>query len=148
MKKILPLLIAGFLIFSGLGAIGIANENSYANTSAFQPEVVVEARGGFGVIVTVTNNGNMSIENVGNITVTIRATIMLRGGYSILNIPIPIPAGGSASVGTGFVLGLGHCMVNVTIDIDGDSVIDGKASNSGLIFLPLVLVNKFMIPLP
>ncbi|UCF11851.1 MAG: hypothetical protein JSW06_07320 [Thermoplasmatales archaeon] len=146
MKKIFTLLVVEILVLSGLGTVA-TSEKPDIKSVAFQPELIVEARGGFGVHVTITNLGNMSIEILGNITVTIRATLMLRGGYSILHIPIPIPINSAVSVGTGLVLGIGHCTVNVTIDIDDDGVIDGESSNTGLIFLPLVLVGKFTIPL-
>ena len=118
MKRIITLLLVGLLALCELQAAATSDDRIDVNSLAVQPEVVVTVRGGFGVTVAIINYGNTSIENVGNITVTIRATILLRGGYSILQTPISIPPDSSVSQGTGLVLGIGHCTVKVAIDID------------------------------
>jgi hypothetical protein len=147
MKRVITLLLVGFLVLGAPGTVASSDDKIDANSMAFQQEIVVTARGGFGVTVAILNYGNTSIENVGDITVTVRATILLRGGYSILKTPISVPPDSSVSQGTGLILGIGRCTVKVAIDIDNDGVKDGENSTTGLIFLPFVIIEKFNVTL-
>jgi len=146
MKKLLPLLVVSILVLGGLGAVATTDDEKTATLG----ELEAEAKGGFGVTVTITNNGNMPHEQAGNVTIKIRcAPIMLLGGYSCLPIPLPIPAGGgSVNVSTGLVIGLGIGTVYITLDLDGDGVGDAEGSKNGVVLGPFVLCGAIPITIP
>ena len=54
MKKIIPLLIVGMLVLTGLGAAAIPIEKSTIS----QPELLIKVRGGFGLHLVIENIGD------------------------------------------------------------------------------------------
>ncbi len=77
MKKLIPLLVVGILVLSGLGAVAVPEKESLNKQEwAFK----IEAEGGFlGYEVTVTNVGNETINGSLNISITTDAWFMLLG---------------------------------------------------------------------
>ena len=144
MRKIIPLIIIGFLMLSGTGAIAIQEENSIIHEHLMQPQIEIIARGGLGVTINVLNHGTEPFEEPIALNVTIIAPLMLIRAKNNLFINPPIPAGGSVTNSTGFVLGFGLCVVNIVAEV-GDTPDVYEANATGLVFWPLVIIKATSI---
>ena len=82
MKKLIPLLVVGIFILSGLGAVAVQNEKQIEknplNTEDWSLEIKVKCVFK-GYIVTVTNVGNESVTGNYSFNITTDAWIMIRG---------------------------------------------------------------------
>lgn len=144
MRKIIPLIIIGFLMLSGIGVTAIQEEKGIIHEPLMQPQLEIIARGGLGVTINVLNHGTVPFEEPITINVTINAPLMIIRAKNNLHINPPIPAGGSVTNSTGFVLGFGLCVVNIVAEIGGTpNVYEGNAT--GLVFWPLVIIKTTYI---
>ena len=144
MRKIIPLIIIGFLVLSGIGAIAIQEEKSNIHEPLMQPQLEIIARGGLGVTINVLNHGTQPFEEPIEINVTINAPLMIIRAKNNLHINPPIPAGGSVTNSTGFVLGFGLAVVNIVAKI-GETPDVYEANATGIVFWPLVIIKATYI---
>lgn len=147
MRKILPILVLSILVLSGLGVVATTEDENPSTLGSLEAEV----RGGYGVTVTITNNGDEPYQEQGDVTIFILShRYFTNNGVSTFPTPIPIPAGGgSVSVSTGLVVAFGIISrVLVKIDIDGDGNVDAEGSKFAVVLGPLVLMRNLQIPIP
>ena len=141
MKKLLPLLLVSVLVFSGLQAVATADD-----------EVEAVVKGGFGVTVTITNNGETPIEESGEVTILFLRMVSRFERFPRLSIPTPIPAdGGIVSVKTKYLFPFGAFGIGpmlVQIDIDGDGENDAQAKKIAVVLGPFVLMSDLSVSIP
>ena len=149
MKKIFPLLVVSIFVLSGFGVVATTDDSIPSSLGDMQ----AEAKGGWGVTVTITNNGNEPYQEQGNVKIFIQYRLrhVYLYGNPVQTHPtlIPIPAGGgSVSLSSELVIGFGISgRVVVEIDIDGDGNIDAEGVKRAIIFGPFVLMGDLLMPL-
>jgi hypothetical protein len=151
MKKTISLIIIGILILSSIGVVATTNEKEKTNPEPLiEPYIEIVAKGGFGVIVTITNyNETTPFEIPTTIKISLNGAFILIGKVGNFPVPIPIPPGEqSVKVKTGLVFGIGLCTVTVAVDLYNDEEIDAEESISGFIIGPFVIIGTLYVPLP
>ena len=150
MNKIFPMLVVSILVLSGLGVVASTDDENPSTLGGLEAEV----RGGKGVTVTITNNGDTPYQEQGTVTIFIlfhlRHIYVSGKAVSYLPTPIPIPAqGGSVSVSKDPIIAFGLLgKVLVKIDIDGDGNVDAEGSKHAFVFGPLVIMKNLLITIP
>jgi len=143
MKKLIPFLIIGILILSGIGASAPA-EKEIIPQQLQPPDLIIGIRGTwFGIEFTILNDGEDFPGETINVTVTVDAPIVLINQVTATPVPLPDP-GMTITDRTGIILGLGSTTVTVEVEYEGEIV----ASQETTGFLFFVLVSFEPIPIP
>ncbi len=140
MKKLIPLLIGGMLVLTGLAAAALpCNTEKPVSTSPLDVHVTFKKGIGLGVIAVVNWTGNLTTEL--KINFTIQASVMLLGQGSIKMFnPQPEPPGKRAEIRSGMVIGLGRAQ-QIKVSVGTASVILDTAQTTGFVLGPVVFTR-------
>jgi hypothetical protein len=133
MKKIIPILLVGILIFSGLGAVASSN-NIESGIKGSQAQIQAEAKCGFGVKVTITNVGTETFEGDILCNLTISGLIYKKSSYHNYR-GFDLSPGESLKFRE-LKAGIGPTTVTLKVDW-GEGEVSG--STNGFMFLFLIL---------
>ena len=153
MKKLIPILIVGVLLISGLGAVAIASENRMQNKPMSEEdwELVIDIKGGFfGYSVRVTNEGNETVSGNLTIDITTDATIMLLGN-ELTETPDVIEAlepGEYISFTMRPVIGFGPALINIEGVFETPDVYPFETEANGFVLLFFVQCSVTPIVIP
>jgi len=140
MKKLLPLLVVGVLVLSGLGVVAVTSKK-VSTPQSLQPEVkILDIIGGLFVVEATVRNVGDEGAVITNTNITIDAPIMLRGRYTDIKEDIGLGSGVTIAVVSDLVIGLGFCTITYIIDIrDHEEV---TATANGFVLGPFIMVKQ------
>ena len=132
MRKILPLLVVGIFVCSGLGAVAIPFENK-SNARVLQPQLEATAICGWGILVTIKNVGTETFQ--GDITcrldIDVPSFITISGHKWEYNGWTLEP--GASILVRGRVFGFGPATISMDLDY-GQGVITGNTTGYMILF--------------
>ena len=156
MKKIIPFLIIGILILSGIGAVALPSEKQIENKPLigqdFELEILVEG-GTFGYKVTFTNMGPEPINVSITMNIVTDAWFMFLGGDMISTCPedgyLGLDPGGYETFDMKPLFGFGPATISIsgTVFVD-PTEFDFEVETTGFVFLIIVSCEVTPINLP
>lgn len=139
MKKIIPILVVGFLVLNGFGAVAITSKK-VSTPQSLQPEVqILDIMGGLFVVEATVKNAGDEGAVITNINITIDAPIMLRGRYTEIKSDFGLGSGVTIAVVSDLVIGLGSCTITYIIDIRDHETVTATAN--GFVLGPFIFVK-------
>ena len=163
MKKLLPLLVVGIFVLSGLGAVAVQDKKQIVNKplTTLDHEIEVLIEGGLfgkqiatklltpGYNVKVVNTGEETVNGSLNLTITTDAWFMLKGGFLELeNESFSLLRGTDKELVMGPVFGFGPAEMNVSLNgiITYPRVHDfhwEESINTGFVLLSFVRMSHY-----
>ena len=145
MKKILPLLVVGILVLSGLGAVAVPDKHTTPEP-LLQPELKIGIRGGFfGYYVTVTNIGNETISGTLNMSITTDTWFMLFDNKTSTSDDLTLMEDEDIVIQLGLVVGFGPATISVSgIFMPGGWGFSGETT--GFVLLIFVVCGLYTPP--
>ena len=140
MKRIIPILVAGILVFSGLGIVNVIG-NELSTSQKLQPEVkILDIIGGLFVVEATVRNVGDEDAIIDSVKIVIDAPIMLLGRNTDITKPINLRSGVTIAVVSDLVIGLGSCTITYTLNIRNHGTVTATAN--GFVFGPFILIKE------
>jgi hypothetical protein len=130
MKKYLPFLIAGMLLFCGIEAVTstIDNNESQSENIAQQPEFMLDVKGGIGLSFILTNTGNETFKGYISGGINIKDCFVFLGGSKPIDSTYYEINFSKGITIKHFFIGLGSAIVTSEFNIENVSLIESEAN--------------------
>ena len=130
MKKYLPIMVVGMLVFCGIEVIASSMNHSESQSEniAQQPEFMLDVKGGIGLSFILTNKGNETFK--GNISgsITINDCLVLFGGTKTIDSTYYEINFSKWITIKHFFIGLGSAIITSEFQIENVALIESESN--------------------